>query len=134
VTAPPDWFHTADRYTGRISGGNGAVLSELGSGAALRGKATGTVTLYGLPNCILAGDLAVYAKAYTTRSYNLPGESQPVVTAERTGGYRRGALVFRLGIADTVAGTRKGIMCSVPRLLVYLRERNSDPRGEASLS
>ena len=111
---------------GIFSGRKGKDLSELGPNAALRGKATGKVTLYGMPNCILSGDLAVYAKAYTHRSYHLP-DGGTTATAERTGGYRSGSCVFRLSINETVEGQRKGVMASVPRLLVYVRERDLDP-------
>jgi hypothetical protein len=113
---------------GVFSGGHGGVISDCGPNAALGGKAAGTVTLYGMPSVILSGDLAVYAKSYTNRTYNL-SNGQVVSTAERTGGFRKGAFVFRLSINENLMdGQRKSIGCGVPKVLVYLRERNSDPR------
>ena len=116
---------------GVFSGGHGRDMSDLGPGAKLRGVATGAVTLYGMPNAILSGKLAVYAKAYTTRSYHL-ADGSAVTTAERTGGYRTGCGVFRLGIQASVSDGRKGVMASVPKVLVYLRERNSVPALDRS--
>ena len=114
-----------------FSGGKGADLSDLGPNSALSGLAAGTVTLYGMPNTILAGDLLVYAKDYAERTYHLPG-NQTVDMAERTGGFRSGAVVFTLSIGQSVTAGRKGIMCSVPRLLVYVRERDLDLSREAA--
>ena len=70
-----------------------------------------------MPNTILSGNLSVYAKAYTTRTYNL--STGPVTFAERTGGFRSGACMFDLTIDDVVTGNRKGIQAGVPKLLVY---------------
>jgi hypothetical protein len=102
-------------------------MSELGPGAAFYGTSSGTVTLYGSPNTILSGNLAVYAKDYTIRTYNLP--TGPVTFSERTGGFRSGSTVFYLTIDEQVSNARKGVMASVPQLLVYLRERDltADP-------
>jgi hypothetical protein len=110
---------------GVFSGKRGPDMSNLGPGAALGGKAAGTVTFYGSSSTILSGQAMVYAKANTTTTYNLPtGES--VTIRERTGGYRGGAFVFRLEVADVVTGKRTGISCPVPKVLVYARERNFD--------
>jgi hypothetical protein len=114
-----------------FSGGNGSDLSEIGPGGALTGKANGKISLYGLPNTILSGNLAVYAKAFTSRTYHLP-DGQIVQTAERTGGFRSGAFVFRLTINENVANGRKGVSCGVPRVLVYMRERDLDPTKDSA--
>jgi hypothetical protein len=114
-----------------FSGGNGSDLSEIGPGGALTGKANGKVSLYGLPNTILSGNLAVYAKAITSRTYHLP-DGQVVQTGERTGGYRSGAFVFRLTINENVVNGRKGVSCGVPRVLIYMRERDLDPTKDSA--
>jgi len=112
-----------------LTGGHAGMTSNLGHGAVLGGKATGEVTLYGLPNTILSGSLACYAKAYTERSYHLPEGT--VTMAERTGGYKSGAFVFRLEIASPVNnGERKSVSAGVPTVLIYLRERSLDKSQE----
>jgi hypothetical protein len=107
---------------GLFTGNRGSAVSELGPGASIGGPVTGDVTLYGSPNTILSGNVYVYAKAVTTRTYNLP-EGGTVTTKERTGGFRSGAFVFRLEVNGSVSGKRTGITCGVPRVLIYMRER-----------
>lgn len=107
---------------GLFSGGRGSLISEA-SGGKLRGRATGTVTLYGPPCVILSGAMGVFARAVTERSYHVAGNDSPVTTRERTGGFRRGAFVWRLTIDENVGDGRKSIMAGVPRVLLYLRER-----------
>lgn len=111
--------------------GNGRRISEIkpNNGARIGGLATGKVTLYGSPNTILSGNLLVYAKAYTKRTYNITGEDGSPTTIqfeERTGGYREGAFIFNLEITDKVVNRRTGITCGVPQVLIYLRERYED--------
>lgn len=103
------------------TGGHGSKVSDLGPNSFIRGYATGTVTLYGSPGVFLSGSLAVYAKAYTSRSYNT--SDGPVKTYERTGGLYSGALFFQILVDDLVTSGRKSVSCSVPKLLVYLKER-----------
>ncbi len=110
---------------GLFTGNHGFNTADLGPGAALGGTVSGTVTLYGSPSTILSGQVAVYAKAKTVKTYRT-ATGQPVTTYRRTGGYRSGALVFGLRITDTVGGRRTGVTCGVPRILVYCRERDSD--------
>lgn len=104
------------------TGNHGFDVSDLGPAAVIRGKANGEVTLYGAPNTILSGNLAVYAKAYTTRQYHT--REGLVTTFERTGGYKEGAVVVRLTVNETVENGRKSISAGVPRLLVYMKERD----------
>jgi len=106
--------------------GNGFNTADLGPHARLGGRVRGGVTMYGPPNSILSGDVLVYAKAQTERSYHLGPGVDPLVTRERTGGYASGAFVFRLTIDGTWASGRKSVSCSVPRVVIYLRERNMD--------
>jgi hypothetical protein len=108
-----------DLFTGR----HGDQVSNLGENAIVSGTVTGKVTLYGSPSTILSGNCWVYAKAYTTRTYNF-ADGSTVVTNERTGGYRSGAFVFRLEVTDNPQNRRTGITSPVPRVLIYLRERN----------
>lgn len=109
-----------------LSGGRGDNYSDVnGRRSLMRDWVTGEVTLYGTPSTILSGDLAVYARDYTTRTYTSEDGTQ-VVTRERTGGYRSGSFVFRLTIPEAVSNARKSVMCSVPDVLVYLRERSLD--------
>jgi hypothetical protein len=115
------WSDSAvmDLYTGN----KGWSVSDLGPNARIGGRVTGEVTMYGSPNTILSGDVYVYAKAVTTRSYNLP-DGTSVTTKERTGGYRTGAIVFRLEVNGSVSGRRTGITTSIPQIKLYLRERD----------
>lgn len=108
------------------TGNQGYEVSKVKAGAFIRGKATGVATLYGAPGVMLSGEIAVYAKAYTTRSFNTA--QGPVTTYERTGGYKQGALVFKLMINESLSSGRKSISCGVPRVLVYLRERDPTQR------
>jgi hypothetical protein len=104
--------------------GNGKRMDEINNDGAIRGKASGTVTFYGTPSTMLSGSAVVFAKAYTTKTYSADG--QTATTYERTGGFRRGAFTFRLGVADQVSNKRTGIMCGVPKVLVFARERQLD--------
>lgn len=105
------------------TGGVGRRVSDITSGGAyLRGTVAGEVTLYGPPNTFVSGNVLVYAKRVTKRTVNTP--SGPVTTYERTGGYASGAMVTRLEIDGSWDFGRKSISCGVPRLIIYLKERN----------
>jgi hypothetical protein len=112
------------------SGGRGSNLADLGEGALLGGRVEGQVTLYGLPNALVSGQVCVYAKATTTRTTRV-GPGQQVVTHERTGGLKSGALVFRLEVDGSWERGRKSVSCAVPRLLVYLKERDLADRPDS---
>jgi hypothetical protein len=113
-----------DAVLGVFSGGKGGNTSDLGAGAALGGAVKGTATFYGAPNTILSGQVYVYAKAMTKRTYKTP--EGDVTFMERTGGYRSGAFTFRLEVTDNVQSRRTGITCGIPQVLIFLRERYSD--------
>jgi hypothetical protein len=109
-----------------MTGGLGDSLDQIGivSGGAIGGFVTGTCTIYGAPNTILSGTLVVYAKAITIRTYQTPAGT--VTMSERTGGFRCGGFTFKLEITDTVQNRRTGVMCEVPTVLIYARERSLD--------
>jgi hypothetical protein len=107
-----------------LTGNHGFNTADMGPGAVIGGIATGTVTLYGSPNTILSGNLSVYAKAKTIKTYHTATGSA-VTTYRRTGGFRSGALIFGYKITDTVTAGRTGITSDIPRVLVYCRERDS---------
>jgi hypothetical protein len=86
------------------------------------GKVEGSVTLYGLPNCIIGGDFNFYAKAKTRREYEADGET--VVTWERTGGLKYTGFSVGVDLAN-VTDNRQGICFAPPTILVYLRERDN---------
>jgi len=108
-----------------FTGGKGMAVADIedGSDAVIKGFATGALTLYGPPNALVSGRILAYAKAITTRRMTTP--SGIVTTHERTGGYRSGMFVFRLTIDGTWTSGRKSISCSTPRVLIYLKERQS---------
>jgi hypothetical protein len=90
------------------------------------GKATGQVTLTGLPNSIISGILYVRAPATTTKTYNFNGNNVKVV--ERTGGLKRTGFIFMPKV-EVRAADEKGqkLAClagSKPKLVVYLSERD----------
>ncbi len=103
------------------TGGHGKTVSDLGPYSIIKGKATGKVTLYGAPGVFLSGDLAVYAKAYTERTYH--SSDGVVSTHERTGGLKEGVVFFRLMINEPIQSGRKSVSAGIPKLLVYLKER-----------
>lgn len=96
----------------------------LGQSPIIGGGVAGTCTLYGAPNTILSGNLLVYAKAITIKTYQTP--DGPVTMSERTGGYRCGAFTFGLRITDSVTNKRTGVTCSIPQVMIWARKRNLD--------
>lgn len=105
------------------SGNHGTTMSDIGTQGFISGYASGKVTLYGAPGVILSGNLMVYAKAVTTRTWQDQSNNQ-VSVYERTGGMREGVFVFRLLVDEVVSNARKSISCGVPKIVVYLRERD----------
>lgn len=90
------------------------------------GKATGQVTITGLPNSIVSGILYVRAPAVTAKTYNFNGNNVKVI--ERTGGLRRTGFIFmpkvKVRDADEKGQKLACLAGSKPKLVVYLSERD----------
>jgi len=120
---PEEWSET------NIASLFGGVTQTDPGQSKISGRVTGTVTLYGRPNCLISGELVVYAKDMTKRRFVVNNEE--VVTYERTGGLKYtgfSAYVNPNFSADEEddenAAVRKGMCFKRPTVLVYLKERD----------
>lgn len=109
-------------------GGNDETKNGLDSSKnfLFGGKATGQITLTGLPNCIISGILCMRAPAYRTRTYTFG--KQTVITKERTGGMSETGFIFIPKVKVRAPdGSGQSLACLAgdkPTLVVYLAERD----------
>ena len=109
----------------RLFGGADQTKAGLEDGPSsyICGKVHGNVTLYGMSNTIISGDLFVYARAITTRHYVVGDER--VTTYERTGGLKATGFAVTPEIkASTATSSRKG-KCFKPVVKIFMQERDN---------
>jgi hypothetical protein len=101
----------------------GGETQENPGSSKIKGRVSGEVNLYGLPNTLISGDMWVYAKDITKRE--TATKDGPVLTWERTGGlkYTGFSIGVKLKPIKSASG-RKGICFDIPKVLVYLKERD----------
>jgi hypothetical protein len=100
----------------------GDTQENPGAATKISGTVEGELTFYGAPNSIISGEVYCYAPALTQRKYNVDGNE--VVTWERTGGLKYTG--FSVGVElEPVTDNRQGICFSLPKILVYLKERDN---------
>lgn len=95
----------------------------------INGKVSGTLTLYGSPDTIIAGNFYAYALAMQKKTYKVTnpatGASEQTVTYERTGGLKYTGFSFGVELLNERQATgRWGLCFSVPRILVYMAEKD----------
>lgn len=108
----------------RLVGGNDETKNN--GSMMFKGKATGKITVTGLPNCIISGILYLRAPETKSRTYNFAGKS--VTISERTGGLKKTGFSFK-AIVNQNAPDKEGqslacIGITKPRIVVYLKERS----------
>lgn len=109
-------------------GGNDETMNGLDSDKKFLfgGKATGKVTLTGLPNCIVSGILYIKAPKIRTKSYTFGGKT--VTVRERTGGMKTTGFIFtpevKVRAADNSGQSLACLAGGKPTLVVYLAERD----------
>jgi hypothetical protein len=84
----------------------------------LGGKATGKITVTGLPNCIISGILCVCAPKERVISYEVGGKTNTIT--ERTGGMKKTGFAF---VIDNIGGMALSMAFTKPKIVVYLSER-----------
>ena len=114
----------------KLFGGESQIDAGFKNGAKskISGRVKGNVTLYGMPDTIVTGDLYVYAPALRVNTYIANGEQ--VKTYERTGGLKKTGIAIGAPPVGGGGTKRQGIGFEVPTLLVYMAERDSTKRPD----
>ena len=112
----------------KLVGGNDETNNGLSGNDSMmfKGKATGKITVTGLPNCIVSGILYLRAPATKTHTYNFAG--QTVSTVERTGGLKKTGFAFKVKVKqrkpDEEGQSLACVGITKPKIVVYLKERS----------